>query len=311
MNPIGNVKGFILDVMKNIAIVFGVGYMGGSLVAISHLNTPTLDKILPVDLNQLPYVGKKTDITLTGYSFPYTLYTHGQADFMSKVMNWLISTCALVFVGVRSIFRLPSTIPMKFPDTFNPKNIKFLQAYDLLLFYLAPFFLISVAMYGRTMSSVYISLLALYAIFAGEYIFHQEKMKNGLWYGFAPLSFFYNAFTAPMESGLLNLLMKFFFSFIAFMLGCFALFVVYPLWWSSLISLAIVYFIIYLFFLPLFYGFDKVVKEMGNHRLTLMFLFMLMTIYSSQLFLVPLATGGVIVGSIYMVYLLLKNKPKT
>jgi len=39
MNPIGDVKGFILDVMRNIAIVFGVGYMGGSLVALTHVDT--------------------------------------------------------------------------------------------------------------------------------------------------------------------------------------------------------------------------------------------------------------------------------
>ena len=309
MNPIGDVKGFILDVMKNIAIVFGVGYMGGSLVAISHLNITTLDKVLPVDLNKLPYVGKKDDITLTGYSFPYTSYTHGNPDFMSKVMNWLISTCALLFVGVRSIFRLPYSISLKFTDLFN-KYKMVADAYDLSLFYLAPLVLLSIAMYARTMSSVFITLLAIYAMFAGQYIFHEDKMKNGLWYGFAPLSFFYNTFTAPMESGLLNLMMKFFFTFIAVMLGCFAMFFLYPLWWSTIVSVAILYYIFYLFFLPLFYGFDKVVKEMGNHRLSLMFLFMLMTIYSSQLFLVPLASVGVIVGSIYMVYLLLKNKPK-
>ena len=311
MNPIGDVKGFILDVMKNIAIVFGVGYMGGSLVALSHLDKPMIDKVLPVDLNKLPYVGKKSDITLTGYSFPYTSYTHGDADFMSKVMNWLISTCAVLFVGVRSIFRLPYTIPLKFPDTFDPKNSKLLQAYDLFLFYLAPLFLISIAMHARSMSSVFIGLLAIYAIFAGQYIFHEDKMTNGIWYTLAPLSFFYNTFTAPMESGLLNLFMKFFFSFISFMLGCFALFFVYPLWWSSIVSVAILYYIIYLFFLPFFYkGFDKVIKEIGNHRLSLMILFMLMTIYSAKIFLVPLAMGGVIVGSIYMVYLLLKNKNK-
>jgi hypothetical protein len=230
---------------------------------------------------------------------------------MSKVVNWLVSTCALLFVGVRSIFRLPFTIPLKFPDTFDPKNSKVLQAYDLFLFYLAPLFLISIAMYSRTMSSVFIGVLAIYAIFAGEYIFQEDKMKNGIWYGIAPLSFFYNTFTAPMESGLLNLFMKFFFSFIAFMIGCFALFFVYPFWWSSIVSFAILYYIIYLLFLPFLYkGFDKVIKEMGNHRLTLMILFMLMTIYSAKIFLVPLAMGGVIVGSIYMVYLLLKNKPK-
>ena len=309
MNPIGNVKGFILDVMKNIAIVFGVGYMGGSIVSLSHLNITTLDKILPVDLNKLPYVGKKEDITLTGYSFPYTSYTHGNADFMSKVMNWLISTCALLFVGVRSIFRLPYSIPLKFPDIFN-KYKRIADAYDLFLFYLAPLILISIAMYARTMSSVFISLIAIYAIFAGQYIFHEDKMKNGIWYGIAPLSFFYNTFTAPMESGILNLMMKFFFSFIAFMIGCFALFFVYPLWWSSIVSIAMLYFMIYLFFLPFWYGLGKVVEEMGNHRLTLMILFMLMTIYSAKIFLVPLAMGGVIVGSIYMVYLLLKNKNK-
>jgi len=308
MNPIGDVKGFILDVMKNIAIVFGIGYMGGSLVALYHLDKTKIDEILPIDLNQSPYVGKKAGFSFSGYGFPYTIYTHVNPDFMSKVINWLVTTCALLFVGVRSIFRLPYSIPLKFPDTFNPKNINFLQAYDLFLFYLVPLFLIGIAMNLRAMSSVFIGLLAFYAIFAGKYLFQEEKMTNGLWYGFAPLSFFYNTFTAPMESGILNLLMKFFFSFIAFMLGCFALFFVYPLWWSSIISVAILYYIIYLFFLPLFYGFGKVIKEMGNHRLTLMILFMLMTIYSAKIFLVPLAMGGVVVGSIYMVYLLLKNK---
>jgi len=313
MNPIGDVKGFILDVMKNIAIVFGVGYMGGSLVALSHLDKPMIDKLLPTDLNQYPYVGKKGGFTLFGYGFPYTLYTHVHPDFMSKVMNWLISTCALVFVGIRSIFRLPYTIPINYPELFvdseNKKNKGILDAYDLFLFYLAPFFLISIVLYSRTMSSVFIGMLAFYSIFAGEYLFNEEKMKNGLWYGLAPLSFFYNTFTAPMESGLLNLLMKFFFSFIAFMIGCFALFMVYPLWWSSIITIAIFYYVYYLFFSPLKY-FNKIIEEMGNHRLTLMFLFMLMTIYSSKNFLVPLATGGVVVGSIYMVYLLLKNKNK-
>ena len=124
MNPIGDVKGFIIDVIKNIAIVFGVGYMGGSLVALSHLDKSMLDKMLPIDLDHSPYVGKKSGFSFTGYAFPYTLYTPNTPDFFSKVINWLVITCALVFSTIRSLFRtIASTSTSK-------------STYDLLLFYL-------------------------------------------------------------------------------------------------------------------------------------------------------------------------------
>lgn len=300
MNPIGNIKGFILDVMVNIAIVFGVGYMGGSLVSLSHLNTSTLDNLLPVDLNKSPYVGEPSGITLTGYGFPYTLYTPGSDEFFVKVMNWLVMSCTLVFLGIRKLFR-----------TFSAFQFTGLRkiAYDFVLFYIIPLCLVSIIMYSRMLTSTFIFLIAFYTMFAGEFLYQDKKMKNGWWYGLAPLSFWFTTFFAKSEPGIVNLFVKMFLSFFAFLFGLLAMMVLYPLWWTGIITMALFYYSFIVFFLPFWY-IDDVIKEMGNYRLSLMFIFMGLTIYSSYLFLVPLATGGIIVGSIYMVYLLLKNKFK-
>jgi hypothetical protein len=298
MNPIGDVKGFILDVMKNIAIVFGVGYMGGSLVALTHLDTATLNTILPVQLNQPPYVGKKGGFSLTGYAFPYTLYSQDTDDFFAKVINWLVMSCALVFYNIRYVFRYIASI----------QSTKLF--YDLFLFYLAPYFLVQIAIYARSMSRVLMIVVALYSIFMGEYIFHQERLKNGLWYFLAPLSFTYETFVGPIEDGLMPLIIRLVLTGMAFMVGWFSVLFLYPMWWYGVAIAAILYYILFLFFSPLWYGFEKVITEMGNHRISLTVLFMLLTIQSSQSYLVTLATAGVVVGSIFMLYSLIKNKFK-
>ncbi len=297
MNPIGDVKGFILDVMKNIAIVFGVGYMGGSLVASSHLDTDTINTILPVQLNQSPYVGKKGGFSFTGYSFPYTLYNPGTDEFFSKVINWLVMSCALLFCNIRYLFRWFASIQSK--NSF----------YDLFLFYLAPYFLIQIAIHSIPISMIAFIGVALYSTFMGEYVFHQERLKNGLWYSMAPLSFSYETFVGPIEDGLIPIVVRFFLTGMAFILGIFALFL-YPMWWYGITIAAIIYYILFLFFSPLWYGFEKVIAEMGNHRISLTILFMILTILSSQTYLVTLATAGVVAGSIFMLYLLIKNKVK-
>jgi hypothetical protein len=126
----------------------------------------------------------------------------------------------------------------------------------------------------------------------------------------APLSFFFSVFSAPIESGFLNFMIRMFTSFLAFLFGCFCVFVLYPLWWSGIAFTATLYYIVFLFFSPIWYGFEKVITEMGNHRLSLTILFMLLTIQSSQTYLVTLATAGVVAGSIFMLYSLIKNKIK-
>ena len=166
MNPIGDIKGFIIDVIRNLLIVFGVGYMGGSLVSLTHLDTPTLEKMLPVNLDSSPYVGKKGGFSLTGYGFPYTLYTPNTDDFYLKVMNWLVMTCMIVFSTIRSLFRRISSIPTS------------KAMYDLLLFYIVPYLLVQLVIHGRTVAPLLVPLIAIYAIF-GEYIFQDEKLKNG------------------------------------------------------------------------------------------------------------------------------------
>ena len=300
MNPIGDVKRFIIDVMINIAIVFGVGYMGGSLVALSHLNKTTLDNLLPIDLKESPYVGEPSGITLTGYGFPYTLYTPGSSEFFVKVMNWLVMTCALVFVGIRKLFRVFSS--------FQFTGIR-KMAYDFFLFYIVPPCLVNIVLYSRMLTSTFVMLIVFIAMFAGEFLFQIKHLKNGWWYGLAPLSFWFTTFFAKSEPGIMNLFIKLFLSFIAFLFGLFTMTVLYPLWWSGIVAVAMVYFTFVLFFLPLWY-IDDVIKEMGNYSVSLMMIFMALTIYSSQRFLAPLFTGGIIIGSIYMVYLLYKNRGK-
>lgn len=293
MNPIGDVKGFILDVMKNIAIVFGVGYMGGSLVALTHLDAPTIDKMLPIDLHQAPYVGKKSGFSFTGYAFPYTLYTP-HATFYPKVINWLVMTAALVFIGIRKLFRKIASIPDKW-------------FYHLPLFYLGPVVLLCL---WFSSTSVLITLVACYSIFIGDFILEEDRMKNGIWYFLAPVSFFYNSFVGPVEPGIINFMLRLFISFLAGTLGFFAMTLFYPLCWSTIVAFGSLYYILFLLLSPLWYGFKKVIIEMGNYRMSLTLLFMLLTIWSSQSFLVALFTSGIVVGSIYMFYFLFKNKFK-
>jgi hypothetical protein len=292
MNPIGDVKGFILDVMKNIAIVFGMGYMGGSLVALTHLDNAKLDKILPIDLNQSPYVGEKSGFSLTGYGFPYSLYTK-HPDFFSKVMNWLIMTCALTFISIRSFFRWIAS--------FDTSKI----SRDIPLFYIVPFFLIQVAMYSMPMFVLFLLMIFFYSIFIGDYVLQKEQMKNSLWYWLAPMSFWFAVFSSTIEPGFFALMTRLFFSFLAFLFGWLALLFLYPLWWTAIVFFAILYYIFFLFFSPFLYGIEKVINEMGHHRLSLTILFMFLTILSANTYLTQMVTTGIVVGSIFMVYLLL------
>jgi hypothetical protein len=103
--------------------------------------------------------------------------------------------------------------------------------------------------------------------------------------------------------------MKFFLGFFAFLGGLLAMLVLYPLWWSGIVAVGLFYFTFLLFFSPFWFGtFNNVIKEMGNYRLSLLCVFMILTIYSSIGLSIPLATAGIIAGSIYMVYMLVKNR---
>lgn len=301
MNPIGNIKEFIINVMWNIAVVFGIGYMGGSLIALSQLEKSKLDEYLPIDLKQYPYVGNDSDgFDPLGYSFPYTYYVRGETDFFVKVMNWLIMTCALVFVGIRKFFRSFSTF--HFDGTTK-------IAYDFFIFYIAPLLLVSVVMNARSLTSTIVMLIIFFSTFFGEFILKEKSMKNGWWYALAPLSFWFTVFFAKSEPGLMNLFLKIFLGFIAMIGGFFVMTMLYPLWWSGIAAVSVFYFTFLLFFSPFRFGtFDKVIKEMGNYRFSLLCIFMLLTIYSSVGLSIPLATAGIIAASIYMAYYLYKRQ---
>jgi hypothetical protein len=212
-------------------------------------------------------------------------------------------TCALVFVGIRKLFRSFSS--------FQFTGVKKI-VYDFFLFYIAPLLLVSVVMNAPSLTSTFVMIVILFSVFVGEFILKEKTMKNGWWYALAPLSFWFTVFFAKSEPGLMNLFLKIFLGFIAMMAGFFVMTLLYPLWWSGIVTMAVFYFTFLLFFSPFWFGtFDKVIKEMGNYRLSLLCIFMLLTIYSSVGLSIPLATAGIVAGSIYMVYLLYKNRGKT
>jgi hypothetical protein len=302
MNPIGDIKGFMIDVIRNIIMVFGIGYMGGSVSALTHLNDTTLSKILPTDLSQSPYSGKKKGFSFTGYSFPYTLYERDTLDESQKIINWLVMTCMLVFSNIRSMIKYVSKIPNGI-------------MYDFLLFYIVPYFLIQPILYGKIMMPIISFFIFLYAIFVGGFVFEEGSLKNGLWYWIAPFTLTYMAYKGSGKSegdlGIISLMFKFFMCFITFfIIGPFLMFILYPMWWYSIAVAVMIYYTIFIVTLPYQYGFEKVIAEMSKHRLSLTIIFMLLTIRSSQSFLVSLATTGIIIGSIYTVYFLIKNKYK-
>ena len=296
MNPIGDVKGFMISVIWNIVIVFGIGYMGGSITALAHLDKEKLSKMLPTDITQPPYTGKKNGFSFTKYSFPYTLYENAEDD-SQKILNWLVITCMLVFSNIRSLFKYATNFPKGVFSNF-------------LLFYIVPYLLLQPILYGQSIVYLVSLFVFLYAIFGG-WVFDIDSLKNGLFYFMAPLSFSYMAFKGngkeEGELGIINILIKMFMVFMAFCFGWVAIFL-YFIWWHGIAVAATIYYAIFILTLPYQYGFEKVITEMGKYRLSLTIIFMLLTIQSSQSFLVSLATTGVTIGSIYMVYLLIKNK---
>ena len=72
---VGDLKGFTIEIIKNILYLIGVGYFGGSIMALS-ANKSFRDSTFPTDMSKLPYQlgqGEKnqdSDGNLIEYLFP-------------------------------------------------------------------------------------------------------------------------------------------------------------------------------------------------------------------------------------------------
>ena len=110
---IGNIKGFTTEAITNIIYVLGMGYMGGSISALSNLSIEERHEIFPYDRTKLPYENKKNktinfEETFLKYGimeyiwpmkslgFPYkNRYKNTEVQY--QIINWMIDSCAYIF----------------------------------------------------------------------------------------------------------------------------------------------------------------------------------------------------------------------
>jgi hypothetical protein len=98
-------------------------------------------------------------------------------------------------------------------------------------------------------------------------------------------------------------------TFIFGMIGFFMPMAFIP-WWICISICVWAYSIIVLLFSPFLYkdGISKVFHEIVRHKISLVLIFMILTIKTSITYLSQSVTGGILLGSIYILYKLLRKK---
>lgn len=277
---IGNIKGFLSDVVKNVLIVAAVSYIGGATLMLKDKDLSTL----PIDIKKYPYVddGKeKTELfslqLFTQFGFPYDLINDKKGDSYNDVKVWLAMTCATFFIYIRKLLRiLIKNIEHYYPTTFG----------NLFFYYLFPtafLYLLKQPQYLIGFFSFIVFLCALW-------------LENSLIIA-SPLCFPWWVYRGG-EASIMKLILVCIFFWIGI---CFV--PLYLVWWNLLACAGFLYVAIFYLFSPFSVGFDKIIKEAGKHKLTLSILFMLLTLYSASVYITStLVKSGMIVACIYWFY---------
>jgi hypothetical protein len=128
--PIGDIKGFFYEMIRNICFVMGIGYMGGSFTTLCQVNEITLESLFPTDIKNLPYFSKDpTPATIKDgpweylfpmkhVGFPYNKINYESNSIYTDMFNWFIYTLAFAFIKIRE-------------STFNKRKlVKQLKMYE-------------------------------------------------------------------------------------------------------------------------------------------------------------------------------------
>jgi hypothetical protein len=278
---VGNIKGFFQDIVKDLLIVGGVSYLGGTTLSFKDTN---LD-YLPIDIKKYPYVdnGKeKSDLfsleLFTQFGFPYTMINDKQNDFVNDVKVWLALTCATFFIYIRKIFRsLIKHLKHYYPSLFG----------NLFFFYVFPLIFIYLLRQHSFLLGLFCFLAFLCAIWLENYI----------------ICFSFFTFPWWVYRGTETTFMKIILAIIFFWVGVFFV-PVYFIWWYLLANVGLLYTSIFYLFSPTFNGIHNVIQEAGKHKLTLTILFMILALRSANTFLTsPLVKSGMMASCIsFLIY---------
>jgi len=291
-NPIGNVKGFTGEMIKNILYVIGVGYMGGALSSMGKVSK----ELFPYDLTKPPYAGKLSsgdDESLLEYlwpmksvGFPYSTMNNLGEGSSSQYLKWLLDTCAHSF----AIFRYGCSEFAVVGDRIAKNWIG-----DLYRFYVMPLMMIYMMQYIGI-------LVFIMTLFAACY----SADRHGFMYVLSPFTGWGYGFslcgkTITFQCILIMILIG--------ILGCILPFVHVP-WWFIVTFAVTMYSYIILLFSPFLStnGLSTTFQEIKNHKRSLVMMFMYFTLKSAHNYLTTPVSSGLLIGAFYIMYKLFTEK---
>lgn len=292
-NPIGNVKGFTSEMIKNMLYVIGVGYMGGAL---SSMGKAT-NELFPYDLDKPPYAGTLStgdEESLLEYlwpmksvGFPYASMNPSGQGYSAQYLKWLLETCAHSF----ATFRYGCTIFVKTGDRVAKHWIG-----DLFRFYLMPLILI----YMMASIPFYVFILTLFVatMYAAD--------GYGFMYVLSPITGWGYGLSLCGKTLSFECIM---FTFLLGIIGCMLPMVHIP-WWFMVTTAVTVYSYVLLFLSPFLYtdGLAKTFQEIKRYKRSLVVMFMYFTLKSANNYLTTSVSSGLLIGALYVLYLLFTGK---
>jgi len=291
-NPIGNVKGFTMDMVKNILYVLGLGYMGGSIASMSKSG----NELFPYDLSQPPYKGPLSTGDEEGLleylwpmksvGFPYATMNQLGESNGSQYLKWLLETCAYSFAA----FRYACSTSAK-----SGERISKAWGGDLFRFYVMPYIFIHI------MPAVPILMLVVTffsSLFAAN--------RYGMMYVMSPLTGWGYGLSLCGKSITFGCLMN------MVMLGIAGLMlpIIHVPWWFVVTLALTLYSYVILLLSPFLWtnGLSKTFQEINQFKRSLVILFMYFTLKSAHQFLTTQVSSGLLIGALYVLYLLFSGK---
>ena len=293
---IGNVVGFSKEMFKNILYVLGVGYMGSSF--------STLGKammLFPTDIHQAPYSGRiatNTDVDLLEYlwpmkslGFPYTYMNTMGDSIVGGYIKWMIETCAYSFILMRTI----TTQLIVVGNRFAKEN----AVCALFRFYIMPIVFIQLLLSIGAFAIVFMCFF----VTIGISMFAMERY--GFMYTLSPLTGFIYGLSLCKEWSIMGIVSAFGIG----IMGVMAPMIHIP-WWFMVTYAVYAYSVVILLFSPFLWknGLTHTFHEMKSYKMSLVLLFIFLTLKSSNQFLIPQVSVGLLLGSIYLMYQIIRGK---
>jgi len=323
---LGDLKGFVSGMARNIVTILVVAYVGSTVISITQLPWKVIDDLFPTDVNGFPYAvpeGKADPPSSTveeimqGYdpnniesltrgvleyifplkrrSFPYKSWFLSDAFSSTRgfvIAKWFSMTCANTFCAWRKLY-----VMLILLGQWLHKMLGAIA--DMLLFYVYPYIIF------------YLILLPVIPIIGFILAVAGSTMYNvpmGWIFTFAPIMGILLAIANLFSGGIFNIFAWVMSGLIG--MGGYALGYINVAWWAMIAMALWLYSIVFLFLAPLLYdkGLSRVFYEIKRHTKSLLSLFLILMVTCAFKTLNKKLSIGILVGAIVCVVLIFKMK---